>query len=102
MRSLVAAALLACATAARAQDMPDMAGMDHSKMAHDAPPTAATPTHDMAGMEGMDMSRPMAGAYGPYAMSREASGTSWQPDASPDEGIHLSEGAWLLILQGLL
>lgn len=33
----------------------------------------------MAGMEGMQMK----GAYGDWPMSREGSGTSWQPDASP-------------------
>ncbi len=80
-----------------------MPGMDHSKMGHDAP------AHDMAGMDmpegdmpGMDMSQPMTGAFGPYAMNREASGTAWQPDASPHEGLHLMEGAWSVMLHGLL
>src|SRR5262245_58727284 len=41
-------------------------------------------------MSGMDMGEmPMTGMYGPYAMSREASGTSWQPEAARHEGIHL-------------
>ena len=97
MKSILAAAVLVCAGAAGApawaQEMPDMPGMDHSKMAH-----------DMAGMDmaGMDMSEPMTGAYGPSGMSREASGTSWQPDASPHEGLHLTEGPWRVMFHGLL
>src|SRR5262245_56471501 len=26
--------------------------------------------------------------YGPYPMTREASGTAWQPDGSPHQGVH--------------
>src|ERR1051325_8194554 len=40
------------------------------------------PRGDMAGMDmsGMEMGEmPMNGFYGPYPMTREASGTSWQP-----------------------
>src|SRR5262245_4436996 len=41
-------------------------------------------------MSGMDMGEmPMTGMYGPYPMSREASGTSWQPEAARHEGVHL-------------
>ena len=109
MKWMLAAALLAAAGAARGQAMPDMPGMDHSKM--QAPQAAdhpkADPSHDMAGMDmkdmpGMDMSRPMTGALGPYAMSREASGTAWQPDASADEGAHISRGPWMVMLHGVL
>ena len=40
----------------------------------------------------------MKGALGPYAMSREASGTSWQPDATSHAGIHLSDtGDWMVM-----
>ena len=55
----------------------------------------------------MDMSRPMdhepmsmSGMYGPYAMSREASGTAWQPEAAAHEGLHLMRGPWMLMLHG--
>jgi len=52
-------------------------------------------------MSGMDMGEmPMSGMYGPYAMSREASGTSWQPEAAQHEGIHLMPGAWMVMLHG--
>src|SRR5580765_5998130 len=53
------------------------AGMDHSAMHH-----------------GMDMGleshgHAMRGVYGPYPMTREASGTAWQPDAARHAGVHV-------------
>jgi hypothetical protein len=39
----------------------------------------------------------MTGALGPYPVSREASGTAWQPDASPHGGLHLETGGWTLM-----
>lgn len=42
----------------------------------------------------------MTGAFGPYAMSREASGTSWQPEAVPLEGYMLMRSDWMTMLQG--
>src|SRR5690242_15461280 len=38
--------------------------------------------------------------YGDYSMRREASGTSWQPDATPMEGYHIYAGDWLIMLHG--
>lgn len=43
----------------------------------------------------------MGGALGPYTMSREASGTSWQPDASPHEGLHVMREDWSLMAHGM-
>jgi hypothetical protein len=82
MRSTLAAILLMTAGAARAQAQPE--------------------THDMADMPGMDMSRAVTGALGPYPMNREASGTSWQPDASAHEGLHVMRGPWTIVIHGLL
>ena len=42
----------------------------------------------------------MQGALGPYPMSREASGTAWQPDAAPMTGQHLMPGDWMAMLHG--
>jgi hypothetical protein len=42
----------------------------------------------------------MHGMYGGYSMSREASGTAWQPDSTPMEGIHLMPGDWMLMIHG--
>jgi hypothetical protein len=68
-------------------DMSSMPGMDMS--------------HDMAGMNPMQMSgMSMSGALGEYGMSRDGSGTSWQPDSTPHAGIHSSYGSWSLMLHG--
>src|SRR5688572_16949485 len=36
----------------------------------------------------------MSGALGPYPMTREASGTAWQPDTSRHSGIEATAGDW--------
>lgn len=43
-----------------------------------------------------------SGLYGPYPMTREASGTSWQPDSTPHEGLHLMRGEWMMMSHGVL
>ena len=42
----------------------------------------------------------MNGMYGAYPISREASGTSWQPDSTPHEGMHIMRGDWMLMVHG--
>ena len=44
----------------------------------------------------------MRAALGAYPMTREASGTSWQPDASPEQGVRVVSGDWTLMVHGLL
>lgn len=59
-----------------------------------------------AAMPDMDMGQPaqggmpMTGAFGPYAMAREASGTSWEPDSTPDGGLRFKLGQWMLMAHG--
>lgn len=67
-----------------------METMDHS--AHGA---KAQPAHE-------GVSHGMTGALGPYPMSREASGTAWQPDASEHSGLHVESGGWTLMGHALL
>jgi hypothetical protein len=43
----------------------------------------------------------MLGMLGPYPMTREASGTAWQPDDASHRGIHAMRGAWALMLHGM-
>src|SRR5262245_7864309 len=81
-------------------------GIGLAQMHHHHPAAADTTSHNHAtagghnhetmshgSMQGMDMSgmdmgeMPMSGMYGPYAMSREASGTSWQPEAARHDGV---------------
>ena len=85
------------APAPQAEPVPEKPAepMDHSKMDH-AQMDHAAMGHDMA--EG----RAMTGALGDYPMTREASGTAWQPDASEHAGIHLMSGDWTLMTHGLL
>ena len=43
---------------------------------------------------------PMHGMYGSYSMNREASGTSWQPDSTPMEGLMFMSNDWMVMLHG--
>src|SRR3569833_3365121 len=115
MRHLPYLLLMAlAATPAFAQPMPNMPGMDMPKAASAPPahpahgegpsaPSAPTPHSDMDAMPGMDHqampgmdheagmmgSMPgmsMSGALGSYPMTRDASGTSWQPDLAEHAG----------------
>lgn len=97
----IAIALLLSAAPALAQEH------DHSAAPAPAPAPAAQDhaahqmpmmDHSMHDMHGMAMDMPMKAALGPYAMTREASGTSWQPEAAPHAGIHLSDtGDWMVM-----
>lgn len=50
----------------------------------------------------MDMGHGMEGALGPYAMTREGSGTSWQPEATPMLGWMGMHGDWMLMAHGFV
>jgi hypothetical protein len=81
-----------------------------------APAPAATPVAPPAtGSEdaGMQMAGPpdglvdvtgggMPAALGPYSMTREASGTAWQPDVSEHQGLHVMTGGWMLMAHAVL
>jgi len=90
-----------------AQAMP-MDGHDMGRMAPDpAPKPAEPPAHDMADMAdmpgmshdpaAMDHAMAMPGLLGGYAMTREGSGTSWQPEATPMRGVMTHKGGWMLM-----
>ncbi len=40
--------------------------------------------------------------YGDYSMRREASGTAWQPEATPMEGYHIYTHDWLIMVHGFI
>jgi hypothetical protein len=44
----------------------------------------------------------MQGALGPYPMTREGSGTAWQPDSTPHQGIHRMTGDWMTMVHGYI
>jgi hypothetical protein len=86
---------------------PAAAPVDHSKMDMPTTPTPGAPTEDHSTMPGMDHGAggghaAMLGAFGPYPSTREASGTSWQPDSSEHTGWMLSSGDWMFMLHGNL
>ena len=51
-------------------------------------------------MDGEHPGMAMRGMLGAYPMTREASGTSWQPDTTPYEGLHLMKDDWMLMAHG--
>jgi hypothetical protein len=70
----------------------------HVPASADISSTNGLPAMDMS--DSHTMPHRMHGMYGPYAMSREASGTAWQPDATPMDGIHYMHNDWMLMLHG--
>ncbi|HEX6374791.1 MAG TPA: hypothetical protein VFZ91_03620 [Allosphingosinicella sp.] len=73
---------------------------------HGAPPEAEAPRPDDSAAEEEAPAGPlpdaMTGALGPYSMTREASGTAWQPEASPHAGAHVTAGNWSLMGHAML
>lgn len=77
---------------------PDPAPSQGGHGAHQAPSQSApgAPANHSAHAESA-AGHAMTGALGGYAMSREASGTAWQPDASLHGGLHANAGDWMLM-----
>ena len=76
-------------------------------MENGATKSSAEPTrvdHSQTGvMPGMQHGEvPMSGALGTYPMTRESSGTAWQPDASEHMGLMAMTGGWTLMGHGIL
>ena len=102
MKMHFALSLTAClwlsAAAARAQDMP------MPKMPMPDKPPAENPSapadDDIALGAGPNVQSGMAGALGNYSMTRDGSGTSWQPGSAPMEGLHGLWGDWSTMLHG--
>ena len=90
--------VLAAVTAFAAPSSPTWAQVD-------APPVSMPEGHDMGHMSMSadgSMNHMMTGALGSYSMTREASGTSWQPDSSLHSGVHVMNGDWMLMGHALL
>jgi hypothetical protein len=60
---------------------------------HDMAATATEADHSAHGTA-------MTGALGSYPMTREASGTAWQPDSNEHGGIHIGSGNWSFMFHG--
>ncbi|MFL6722984.1 MAG: hypothetical protein ACJ8E7_02440, partial [Sphingomicrobium sp.] len=74
----------------------------HEQHAVERPPAPAPEPMDHGAMDHGAHQMAMTGALGRYPMAREASGTSWQPDASDHGGLHLMSGDWTLMAHGEL
>ena len=104
--SALALASFAAPAVAQHQHMPGMT------MPMPAQPVAGTDTStpvDHAHMGQMDMPigehaghMSITGALGSYPMTRESSGTAWQPDSSEHMGLHVTSGDWTLMAHGVL
>lgn len=70
--------------------------MGHLHMDHAATNQMSHMNHEMHG----GMEHEMKGFYGEYPMAREASGTSWQPQITPMQGVHWMSGDWMLMAHG--
>ncbi len=80
----------------------EAAGQEHQHHPAPPPPVQASPHagHGMAAETDPEMAamdHPMVSALGPWPMSRDASGTSWQPDLSEHGGLHAVRGDWTLM-----
>ena len=84
-----ASAASAAPASSAAPDMSSMRGHDHSSMLG----------HDMSSTGD---SMKMKSALGPYTMTREGSGTSWQPDATPMQGLHVMGDKWNVMAHGFV
>jgi hypothetical protein len=89
---------------AKAEMPPDHSQMNHlqtpaddSQMHHSMhsqpAPVATGPAEEMHMHEG---------ALGPYPMTRDASGTAWQPDSSTHAGLMSMSGDWTLMAHGVV
>lgn len=74
---------------------PDSAMRARRRMTH----PMAMPMHERMAM-GAHEHMSMPAFYGPYASTREASGTAWQPESAPHDAIHAMRGDWMLMLHG--
>jgi hypothetical protein len=70
--------------------MPVSGSGQHSRHATNAPPNNGTDEHHQ-----------MTALLGAYPGTREASGTSWQPEATPMSGLHWMAHDWSFMLHGI-
>ena len=96
LRAAIAACSVVIAAPAAAQPMAtEMPGMTMPQAEAAPAPPAVPGMGDTAGMD-------MQGMLGRYPMTRESSGTAWQPDSSPMRGYMFDAGGWSLMGEGYL
>ena len=111
--SALALAIASAPAAAQHQDMPgmqmpasDLQPEQQAEAAQSAPEAHADHGQmgqmNMHGGEHSGHGMAMTGALGSYPMTRESSGTAWQPDTSEHMGLHVMSGEWTLMAHGVL
>lgn len=78
-----------------------MPGMDHEHMDMDHMDMDHM-DHGAMSADHAEHSRGMTGVLGAYPMTRDASGTSWQPDSSTHDGLHIMTGDWMFMAHATL
>lgn len=95
----------------QAPTSPGAVPMDHSQMDQGTPSPEATAQapmdhstmqHGMAAEGEHAGHETMTGALGPYPMTRESSGTAWQPDTTEHMGWMSRSGDWMLMAHGVI
>lgn len=81
------------------QGKTNASAMGDMHMQHGGTNQMAQMQHEGHGEHGQ-MEHEMHGFYGSYPMTREASGTSWQPQITPHQGVHWMAGDWMLMAHG--
>ena len=107
--SALALGSLAAPAMAQHQHMPGMTMPEKPATPKEEAPATPAPTpmpmdHSAGQHMAMNMDHQMehGGALGPYPMTRESSGTAWQPDASEHMGLMEMSGDWTLMAHGTL
>ncbi len=106
----VASTLALAAVSAPASAQMNMPGMSMPMPAEPAPekkqPAKTTTSQSRTGQMPMPPAghagHEMAGALGAYPMSRESSGTAWQPDTTEHQGLMSRRREWTLMAHGVL
>jgi hypothetical protein len=80
----------------------DMSGDDMSKVSQNPNSQQQQPMSDETSDQMPGMHHHMNGVLGVYPMTRDASGTSWQPDSTPHEGLHFMADDWSLMAHGFV
>jgi hypothetical protein len=100
-------AIAMIAAPAATQTMPGMPDMPAAPQPKPAATSPTVPPADTAAMPGMNMGQSsgqpaamMSGQLGGYVMTRDASGTAWQPDSTPMAGFAWRSGSWSGMIHG--
>lgn len=82
--------------------LPALASAQHAGHGTVSPSPMRTEKSERMPMLEMSDNEMSSGLLGDYEMTREASGTSWQPEATPMSGVHYMLGDWNVMTHGFV